>query len=189
MANQRGRKDKYYTNVEPRLEEIKNLARFMTEKELCAVLDVAPSTFANYKNDHPELRQVMLEGRTSLINDLKETMIQRALGYNATEKKTTTEKLKFTFKQKAMLKALGYTDADLDVHVVHETESVKHYPADVNALNRLLLNYDKTWLNDPSATDIKQKELKIKELQAKKAANQDADEWEPMQTGDSDVAE
>ena len=56
--NKGGRKGKYETNVKPYFEEIKEWCRTMTEKQIAEKLGVGESTFAAYKNQHPELKVV-----------------------------------------------------------------------------------------------------------------------------------
>lgn len=177
MAAKLGRQDRYATDVEPRLDEIREWARSMTEIQMMEMLNIGKTSWAKYKNQHPELKQAIIDGRTSLVADLKSAMIKRALGYDAEEKKVTTEKFNLTQKQQVMLKALGYNDADFDgMQVVRATVSTKHFAPDVNALNRLLLNYDKDWENDPSILRLKEDEVKVKKLQAL----DDEKEWEPL---------
>lgn len=182
MASAAGRKDRYATDVEPRLDEITEWARTMTEQQICENLNISHQTMARYKKAHPELKEAIIKGRTNVVSDLKKTLINRALGYTYTETKVTTERLELNFKQKVMLKQLGYDDDDFKgMKVIRETKAEKHLPPEVTAINRLLINYDKEWQNDPDAMKIKKEELKLKQDKAK-----EDDDWVAVEDDDNE---
>jgi hypothetical protein len=51
MSKGRGRPNKYYTNIKPRLAEIEKLALTMTEKQIARYLGVGYSSWCDYKTN------------------------------------------------------------------------------------------------------------------------------------------
>lgn len=140
-----GRKSKYSTHVEPRLAEITEMAKSLTERQIAENLGVGYRNFCDYKSKYPQLEQAIKSGRQKLVIDLKNTLITKAKGYMYEETKTVTEN---NGKKKTEI----YT---------------KYAHPDVAAINLLLKNYDKeNWSNDPQMMDIKKKELELKEKAA-----------------------
>jgi len=87
----RGRKGKFYTHVEPYLKRIPKMKhQGMTDAQIAFKLGVAEHTFSRYKGKHPQLKQALSTGRMQLIEDLEETLYQRALGKCVTTKTKTS---------------------------------------------------------------------------------------------------
>ena len=144
MARGKGRPNKYETHVKPYLEEIKKWCQTMTEKQIARKLGIAYSSWCLYKNDYSELSETIKKGRQSLVVELKSTLIERAKGFQYTEKK--------------VIKVGG--------EVVREEIYTKSSLPDVAALNLLLKNYDReNWANDPQTLELKKKELELRERQ------------------------
>lgn len=66
-----GRKDRYETNVKPKLKEIKEWIQIMYEKDIAKRLGVSLSSFENYKKKYPDLKAAIEDGKETLIQDLK----------------------------------------------------------------------------------------------------------------------
>lgn len=144
MARGKGRPNKYETHVKPYLEEIKKWCQTMTEKQIARKLGIAYSSWCLYKNDYSELSETIKKGRQSLVVELKSTLIERAKGFQYTEKKVIKE----------------------GGEVVREEIYTKSSLPDVAALNLLLKNYDKeNWSNDPQVIELRKKELELRERQ------------------------
>lgn len=144
MAKGRGRPNKYETNVKPRLKEIEEMSRDMTDKEMADAFGVHISTWCEYKNKYPELVEAIKKGREFLVKELKNTLIRKAKGFHYTEKKIIKEK-------GVIIREEIYEKASLP---------------DVAALNLLLKNYDaENWSNDPAVLEIRKKELELRERQ------------------------
>ena len=138
-----GRPDKYKTNVKPYLKEIKEMAMYMTEKQIAETLGVAYSSFRVYKKKHKDLVEALKKGRQELITDLRSILIKRAKG--------------FTYEEKKVTKKNGV--------IVKEEIFTKASAPDVAAINLALKNYDAdNWSNDPQAMKLKQEELELKKL-------------------------
>lgn len=150
MAKGRGRPNKYYTHIQPRLAEIEKLALTMTEKQIAQYLGVGYSSWCDYKNKYSELSDSIKKGRETLVYELKSTLIRKAKGFQYSEKK--------------IIKERG--------EVVREEEYIRSSLPDVAALNLLLKNYDKdNWSNDPQILELRKKELELRERQV------EANEW------------
>lgn len=145
-----GRKNKYYTHVEPYLPQIMEMCRTMTEQQIAEQLGVGYSTFMEYKKQFPELTEILKKGRQNLVAELRSALIKKAKGYDYTETETTTE----------------YGE------VTKVVEKYKSFGPDVAAINLLLKNYDKdNWANDPQTLELRKKELELRERQV------EANEW------------
>lgn len=138
------RPNKYHSHVKPYLEDIKKWCQTMTEKQIARRLGVAYSSWCLYKNDYPELSEAIKKGRQNLVTDLKSTLIEKAKGFQYTEKKVIKQ----------------------DGVVVREEIYTKSSLPDVAAINLLLKNYDaENWSNDPAVLELRKKELELKEKQ------------------------
>lgn len=141
-SKQRGRPNKYLTQVQPRLKDIEKMALTMTEKQIAKAIGVGYSSWCDYKLKYPELSDALKKGRQELVVELRSTMIRKAKGFNYEEKKVIKENGKIVREE-------IYTRASMP---------------DVAALNLLLKNYDKeNWSNDPQAMEIRKKELELQE--------------------------
>ena len=131
-------------HYKPYLEDIKKWCQTMTEKQIARKLGIAYSSWCLYKNDYSELSETIKKGRQSLVVELKSTLIERAKGFQYTEKKVIKE----------------------GGEVVREEIYTKSSLPDVAALNLLLKNYDReNWANDPQTLELKKKELELRERQ------------------------
>ncbi len=89
----RGRKDKYTTHVKPYLNRIPSWRKDgMTEEQVADKLDVGYSNFMKYKTLYEELKEVLKTGKAELIENLKDSLYKRAMGYEYEEVKHLVEK-------------------------------------------------------------------------------------------------
>lgn len=140
MANA-GRKNKYLTHVQPRLDEISEWAQTMTDNDIAKALGVGISTFAKYKADNQELRDALKNGRVKLVAELKSTLIKKARGFHYQERKTIIE----------------------NGVIIREEVHERYAQPDTGAAHLLLKNYDEAWSNDPRLQALKERELEMKE--------------------------
>lgn len=139
-----GRKSKYFSHVEPYLDDIAKWSENMTEAQIAKKLDVGYRNFCDYKRNYPQLAQAIKKGRSNLVLDLKSVLIKKAKGFSYEEKKFITD-------------SDGYTRKEV---------TQKYAQPDVAAINLLLKNYDReNWSNDPQTLEIKKRELELKEKQ------------------------
>jgi hypothetical protein len=81
-----GRKNKYFTNVQPRLDEvIKWCEEGLTEAQICQKLDVAVSSFNEYKNKYSELLDVLKKGKAVADDLVEQALYKSAIGYEYEE--------------------------------------------------------------------------------------------------------
>lgn len=148
-----GRKNRYETHVQPHLAEIQEWYGLLDEKQIAKKLGIATSTFENYKKEHPELLEVLKNGRVQLIEDLKTSLKKKAKGFTYEEQKTSIRQ-----------------EGSKEIKII---EKYKRYsPPDTGAIHLLLKNLDETWRNDDQVTiDLKKQKL---ELERQKAEN---DNW------------
>lgn len=146
MAEKRGRKSKYETDVLPHIDKIKKAAQAgATLDEIAAGLGIAKSTLCRYKNEKEELKDAFTRGRAEIIFDIKAALLKKALGYEYQEKKQ-------------------YIKKDDDGEAVTYTEiTTKHQPPSETAGAMLLRNFDDSWIDkDSVSTRLKQQELELK---------------------------
>lgn len=169
----RGKPRKYDNYVKPYLPLISEWCRTMTEQQIAEKLGIAYSTFNQYKVDYPEVKEAIKKGRQNLVAELRSSLIKRANGYDYTEKKITTEHVKWPEKMYEALIYAGFTPDEIASSRIVKTEVAhKKMAPDVAALNLALKNYDKeNWANDPQVLDLRKKELKLRERQV------EANEW------------
>ena len=145
----RGRKSKYETNVQPHLDQIKEWAKIgATEKEICGALDIATSTFYEYKNQYSELSNALRAGRINVVLNIKAALYKKAIGFEYEERR-------------GVKKDGGNGDQMV-------TEIYKRYcPPDTTAAAMLLRNYDEEWRDrDTASNDFRQQELELKKALA-----------------------
>ena len=148
-----GRKSKYETHVKPFLSDIQEWYELLTEEQIAKKLGISVASFENYKRKYPEFKKVLQAGKQSLIEDLKQSLKKKALGFTYKEKKTYIKEV----------------DGQR-VKIIEEYE--KYAQPDTGAIHLLLKNLDKDWRNDDQATvDLKREKL---ELEKQKAEN---DNW------------
>lgn len=147
--NKTGRQNKYYTHVQPYLDDISEYALSMTESQIASVLGVGKSSFAKYKTEHKELTDALKKGRGKLVAELKSTLIKKAKGFSYQEKKTIME----------------------NGVIIREEIYTKYAQPDTGAAHLLLKNYDSAWSNDPKLQELKERELDLKEK------HMQLDEW------------
>lgn len=149
----RGRKDKYFSHIEPYLKKIPKMYETMTEAQIAKKLGVSVASWERYKTEHPELLEALKFGKEDLIEELKATLKKKAKGYYYTEKKKIIREYKGE-KEK----------------VIEEHE--KYAQPDTGAAHLLLKNLDPDWHNDDKQTmELKRKQV---ELQERKL---ELDEW------------
>ena len=105
---------------------------------------ISVSTWCEYKNKYPELKEAVKRGREQLVAQLKSTLIEKAKGFHYEETKTIVEGGVITKKE------------------IYEKTALP----DVAAINLLLKNYDRdNWANDPQALSLKREELELHKKQ------------------------
>lgn len=142
----------YETHVEPYLDQIPEWYKTMTVRQIAVKLGISKTTLYNYAQKYPELEAALSAGKTSLVDDLKNSIKRRALGYDYEE--TTVRE---TYSKK-------------NGHETVTTTVKKHIPPDLGSCHLLLKNLDPDW-HDADCTTIKQreKELEIKERKVEAA--------------------
>ena len=140
-----GRKNKFESHVAPHIKDITGWRREMTEAEIAKKLGISVTSLEKYKNDYPELAEALKQGKKELTENLKNSLIKRALGFSYTESRHY-KKVKD-----------GITEEITE-------ENTKVCPPDVGAIHLILKNIDPKWRNDDMETvKLKRKKIKIEE--------------------------
>ncbi len=145
-----GRRSNYETNVKPYLDKIDEyLNNGATEKQVAEALNVAYSSWNNYKKQFQELDDICRKPRVSLILNLRGALVKEALGYTYEEKKT-------------------YIKKDEEGNESRYTEITQKYARPVtNAIFGALNIYDDEYVKDKKNYDLKKEELELKKELAK----------------------
>lgn len=139
-----GRKNKYFTNVEPHLEDIKEWYVEKNEAEIARKLHISISAWEKYKKEHPELQEALNGGKKESAPIFNLTLRIKALGFHYTETKTTVR----------------IKDGVEESRTIETYE--KYSPPDVAALNLMLKNCDENWHNDDMTTiNLKRQKLEF----------------------------
>lgn len=145
-----GRKAKYYTHVQPYLNDIKRWVGKdgATERQVAFKLGIAYPTFNKYKQEHQELVDVLKDAKCNLVEQLRGALIKKALGFEYKEVKTYSKMDEATGKE-----------------TTYFEETTKQSLPDVAAINLALKNYseDGEWYNDPATHKLRERELSLRE--------------------------
>ncbi len=77
-----GRKSKWASHVEPRLDTIRTWRKVgFLEKEICERLGIGVSNFARYKLQYRELREALKAGKDDADAAVANALFKRAIGY------------------------------------------------------------------------------------------------------------
>ena len=146
------RKSKYETNVKPHLEKIRQWYETMTEAQIASRLGVSTSSWENYKQKYPELRECLRHSKEMLAEELKDTLKKKALGY---------------FYEETKERYIPNKEGELQL--AERLVVRKHMAPDLGSIHLLLKNLDDNWHNDDVPTmNLKKEQL---EITKKKAEN------------------
>lgn len=87
----RGRKNAYYTKIQPKLMEIKDWVEKegLLNQEICKRLGISHNTFYKYVEEYEEFSNIIYNAdKRPLIQELEKTAFQVAKGYFIEEEKT-----------------------------------------------------------------------------------------------------
>lgn len=150
-----GRPSKYETNVKPKLEEIRKLARSgATDKEIARHLDVNQKVFCRYKKEYSELSDILKTARDGAVEEIKAALFNRAIGMSYTEKKIIRKQIVLD----------GEDDEKIPATLVQTEEYQKYALPDPTSAMMLLKHWakDEGWTSDPQTLELKKQELELK---------------------------
>lgn len=82
MKNRGGRRNKYYSHVEPRLDEVLAwLRNGLSEEQVYTNLGVSKTSWHNYKQQHDELVDTIKKGKKCQVAITENTLFNLAQGY------------------------------------------------------------------------------------------------------------
>lgn len=120
MAKKIGRKSKYFTHVEPKLDLIKSW-RQAGESEIMIAdkLNIAYSTFKKYKNENKAFLAVLNASKEKLVNNLKQSLFKEALGFTHEETEQLIEEIP--------VKNPNYdkTDQDSEYYIIKKKKKIR----------------------------------------------------------------
>ena len=148
-----GRKNKYETHVKPYFEKIKKWYLTKTETQIAQKLGITVQSWIKYKNQYPELRELLQDSKDDFVDELKGILKKKAQGFYYSE---TT---------KTVIKEDGK-----EIKKIEERQ--RYAQPDTGAIHLLLKNLDNEWHNDDRQTyELKKKQIDIMQQKA------DQTEW------------
>lgn len=123
------KKDKYISNVLPKIEKIGTwYENGLDDEQIARRLGICCRTLKKYKQEHKELAEAMDIKRVTVIKDAENALIKKAKGYTYIEKKTVDKGDK-----------------------IETTETEKEVPPDLSAISFLLRNLcPEKWSDKPT---------------------------------------
>ena len=142
-----------WESVKAKLHLVEKWARDgISEEDIAKALGISITTLNSYKVDHPEILRAIKRGKETLITELENALIKKALGYDYEEKKV-------------------YTKTENGQAVTYTEITKKHQPPDTGALFGLLKNKDPEHYSDnPQMLQLKKQELELRERLAKEGS-------------------
>lgn len=131
--------------VKDRLAEVEKWIRDgLTENQVAKNLGISKSTLNSYKNKYPDLLDSIKKGRQSVVTEIENALVKRALGFEYEEVKTYIK--------------------DEGGRIVKYTEKTRKYqPPDVGACAILLKNKDRgNWADNPMKLDLERELLEFR---------------------------
>lgn len=150
-AKPKGRPSKYETDVEPRLEEVRQWAKAgATNKEIAAALGLSEQSFYNYQADYLEFFESIRQGRMSGAAEVKTALLRLAVGFEATDTETKVE-----------------PGEDGKMHPVASVITKRQVPPNLKAIEAYLRNTADEWSDvDSTAKMVKEAEAELKRMMA-----------------------
>ncbi|WP_338658790.1 transposase [Paraclostridium sordellii] len=149
-------KSKYFTHVEPKLEEVRKWAKDgLSDKQIATNLGIAYSTFREYKKKFLALSAPLKEGKACAVKQVENALFKKALGYEYEE----------VTKEICMNEETGKQELKITKVVT------KRVHPDTTAIIFYLKNrMSDKWKNDPhkvkmddAILELRKKELELKE--------------------------
>lgn len=143
-----------WDQVKSKLHLVEKWARDgLREDQIAKNLGISVTTLEVYKKQYPEVSKALKKGKETLITELENALIKKALGYEYEEKKV-------------------YTKNENGNSVTYTEITKKHQPPDTGALFGLLKNKDpQNYSDNPQMLQLKKQELELRERLAK------AEDW------------
>ena len=147
----RGRPGKYATDVEPRLEEVRQWAKAgATNREIAAALGINDDTFYTYQREYSDFSDAVRQGRMSGVPEVKTAPLRLALGFESSKTVTRVE-----------------PGEDGKMHPVRSEIIKEQVPPDIRAIETYLRNAADEYSDVDSATRaVKEAEAELKRMMA-----------------------
>ncbi|MCD4839743.1 hypothetical protein LRS37_12875 [Neobacillus sedimentimangrovi] len=88
----KGRKNKYFTHVQPRLEEIREWAeKGLTDAEMMKLLGISHDSFYKYKNEYSDFYDALKQGKEYADDIVEQALYKSAIGYYYEEEAVTNK--------------------------------------------------------------------------------------------------
>ena len=143
-------KSKYEPAIKPRFFEIQHWLKIgLTERQVAKNLGISKTTIETYKHKYPDFLNLIKAGRKPFIEDVKNALAKRALGFEYNEIETQIK--------------------DEDGRQVKTIRKVTKYcPPDVGACAIILKNMDReNWSDNPAMLELRRQMLEFEKQKLK----------------------
>ena len=139
-----------WESVKEKIHLIEKWARDgLREDQIAKNLGISVPTLERYKKEHSEIVKSLKKGKETLIVELENALIKKAVGYEYEEKKV-------------------YTKTEDGVTTTYTEITKKHQPPDTGALFGLLKNKaPEQYADNPQMIELKRQELELRKQLAK----------------------
>ena len=140
-----------WDSVKEKLHLVEKWARDgLREDQIAKNLGISVATLERYKKEHSEIVKSLKKGKETLVTELENALIKKALGYDYEEKKV-------------------YTKTEDGVTTTYTEITKKHQPPDTGALFGLLKNKaPDQYADNPQMLELKRQELELRKELAKR---------------------
>jgi hypothetical protein len=109
-----GRKSKWITHVEPKLELIESWCRDGDiETTICKKLGISVSVLNEYKKKYPKLVETLKNGKEVIDVEVENALLRRALGYETKETTITTDNKGLKVEKEIIKQVIPSTTAQI----------------------------------------------------------------------------
>lgn len=158
MAKKVGRKSKYQV-IKDNFDYIdKQLNNGASEKQIAKTLGIAYSTWNKYKEEYQEFKELCSKSRVELVEDLRSALVKKAMGFSRI--------IERPMKVKRVEYVDGKKSKEWEEVIYYNDET--YFPPETTAIFGALNIYDEEYVKDKKAYELKEREVKLKEEEAKK---------------------
>ena len=149
-----GRKNKYYTDVLPRFDDIEKMCNLgYSDIEIMDCLGIKKTAFYKYLNEHKEFAELIKTARKAPILEVKSALLKRATGFKV---------------------SVNTVSIDADGNETITTKE-QYFAPDPASIMIILKHWDKDpetgaakWTNDPAQLELRKREIELKEKELEK---------------------
>ena len=148
-----GRKNKYYTDVLPRFDDIEKMCNLgYSDIEIMECLGIKKSAFYDYLKRYKEFAELIKTARKAPILEVKSALLKRATGF---KESVNTVTIDADGNETVTIKEQYFAPDPASMMII-----LKHWDKDENGAAK--------WTNDPASLELRKREIELKEKEIEK---------------------